>query len=497
MNFKEEIKKWKNQIDIHTLLIFAIIAVIFFGMLVSLEYATDTYAVFAQGARVNAMHFMGSGRFVTAVAMIIARILCLSETQIYFISYLLAVISLIVSLYELEKIISKDVNKKNISILISTLIILNAFIIELFLFIEKGILVFSILLNVLAIKYIVAFFEKNNWKDFLKVLIFMFLANGAYQGTVGLFIAVSLVYIIKYSKEVKTFIKNNVVVAVGYAVPAILDLIVAKMFGGSRVSGNIEILESIKKIIVSSKNMLATYNILPKYLFLTVTIVVIICLIYMIIKSNNTTKAKLLKLLSIVYISLGTIVVAILPQIMQNTDAIWVVPRSTYTFASLIGILILHLFVNCKDNIEYETNINKIIILISILYIVVQYISFVKVEISRYKLNELDKEISLNIKQYVQEYEESSGNTISKLAIYNDKSITYTYEDIFITGDMNIRAYATDWSTTAILKYYLDRDLEIVPKVDTISEQFESQDWNYFNEKQLVFEGDTLHICCY
>lgn len=155
------------------------------------------------------------------------------------------------------------------------------------------------------------------------------------------------------------------------------------------------------------------------------------------------------------------------------------------------------MFVNCKDNIKYETNINKIIILISILYIVVQYISFMKVEISRYKLNELDKEISLNIKQYVQEYEESSGNTISKIAIYNDKSITYTYKDIFITGDMNIRAYATDWSTTAILKYYLDRDLEIVPKVDTISEQFESQDWNYFNEKQLVFEEDTLHICCY
>ena len=34
----------------------------------------------------------------------------------------------------------------------------------------------------------------------------MFLANGSYQGTVGLFVAVTLIYIIKYSKNIKDFI---------------------------------------------------------------------------------------------------------------------------------------------------------------------------------------------------------------------------------------------------------------------------------------------------
>ena len=67
-------------------------------------------------------------------------------------------------------------------------------------------------MNVLAIKYAIKFLETKKWKELIKVFSYMFIANGSYQGTVGLFVTLMLVYIIKYSKDFKEFIKNNIII---------------------------------------------------------------------------------------------------------------------------------------------------------------------------------------------------------------------------------------------------------------------------------------------
>ena len=179
MDPKEKIRNLKNNTNIKKIMIFFAITMIFFGMLINRECATDTYAVFTTGAKENIIHFLGTGRFVTAIAIVIVRLLRLNENCIYFLSFAVACISLIASLYELEKIIYKDVKKNVISIILATLIVLNAFIIELFLFIEKGILITSILFVILAIKHLIKFFESRDKKEFFKVLVWMFLANGS------------------------------------------------------------------------------------------------------------------------------------------------------------------------------------------------------------------------------------------------------------------------------------------------------------------------------
>ena len=208
MKTRVKVKKLKDSIDLKKIIIFFAITIIFFGMLINMEYATDTYSVFTIGARKNIIHFLGTGRFVTAIIIVIVRLLNLKESCIYFLSFVMACICLIASLYELEKIIYKDVKKNVISIILSTLIILNAFIIELFMFIEKGILIASILFIILAIKHLIKYFENKDKKEILKTLVWMLLANGSYQGTVALFIAIATVYVLKYSKNIKKiFIK--------------------------------------------------------------------------------------------------------------------------------------------------------------------------------------------------------------------------------------------------------------------------------------------------
>ena len=66
---------------------------------------------------------------------------------------------------------------------------------------------------------------------------------------------------------------------------------------------------------------------------------------------------------------------------MQNTESIWFVARSTYSYASLFGILVLYLFMNFK-NIK---NKNKnFVIILSLVLLIVQFERFNEIETSRY-----------------------------------------------------------------------------------------------------------------
>lgn len=492
MKTRVKVKKLKDSIDLKKIIIFFAITIIFFGMLINMEYATDTYSVFTIGARKNIIHFLGTGRFVTAIIIVIVRLLNLKESCIYFLSFVMACICLIASLYELEKIIYKDVKKNVISIILSTLIILNAFIIELFMFIEKGILIASILFIILAIKHLIKYFENKDKKEILKTLVWMLLANGSYQGTVALFIAIATVYVLKYSKNIKAFVLNNVVLGICYAIPAIIDLIIGKIFAGERISGKIILSESIQKVMQGTKSMIYSYNMLPKYIFLVFLGLAIGFVVFEIIKNKSSVNTKVIQILSVIYIILGTLVATILPQLMQNTESIWMVARSTYAFSSLIGIVLLYTFINFNvKKAEY------VIVLMSICYLCVQYKSFTEIEISRYKLNYIDKEETLNILNYIEEYENETGNKIENIAVYQDKYVTYTYKDLFVTGDLNVRAYSSDWATKGILEYYSGRKFENVEKKKELEERFEKEDWKAFSKEQLVFENNTLHICCY
>lgn len=497
MNYSEKLKKLKNNINFKKLSIFFIISIVFFGVLVNMEYATDTYTVFSSSAKTNVLHFLGSGRFVTAFATLMIRILNLGEYAIYLLSFILSILSLTFSLYEMEQIIHKDIKSDKISIILSTLIILNVFIIELFMFIEKGILILSILLSVLALKYFIKYLETKRKKNIALVLVLMFLANGCYQGTVGIFIALVTVYILKNSKNFKEFFINNVIAVICYAIPAFIDLVIGKIFAGSRISGNIDLLQTIEKITNGTKNMVFTYNLIPKYMYFTLVVLTVVTLIYKIITKKDTIKEKVLNILGMGYISIVVIMAAVLPQAIQNTEAIWMVARSTYTFASLIGILLLYLFINFNMNNDRTFNLQNIIIIISLLFLVTEYYNFTKIEISRYKLNNIDKEVTLQIIKEINKYEKETGKAISKIAIYQDKEMRYTYNDIFVTGDMNVKAYSSDWATKSILQYYLHRELENAPKNDELELKFKQHNWDEFNNEQLIFKDDTLHICCY
>ena len=489
--FKE---KTKEIITDKNLYIFTIVTIVFFGALCKLQYAPDTYSVFTNELMSSVNHFLSCGRIVTAIATyVVMGILKLSNEWTYILSYVFAMICMIIALYRLNKLIQKDVKNHIVSVIIATLILINPFSLELFLYIEKGIMVLSVLLCVLAVEQMDNFFQGKK-KSIIWAGIFMIIANCCYQGTVGLFVAISLIYIIKYSKNIKEFIVNNVIVALTYGIPALFNFLLVRFcFTNTRVNGQMIFSESIVKVIDGTKRMLVnSYDLLPKYLFLAVIVIILGIIIYKAIRENNDIKEKTLKILGAFYLIAGTLFATVAPQMLQDTNSIWFVARSSYPMAAIIGILGLYLF----SKFDIKEIVKDIVICIFIVFLLIQYVYFMDYTRDNYIGNYLDKQVTIQIYQEILNYEEATGNTVDTIAIYRDKTPQYVYPELRASGDINIKAYSADWCVSRILKF-TGRDFKVIEANEEIKEQFEQKSWDYFSPEQIIFENNVMHLCVF
>lgn len=89
---------------------------------------------------------------------------------------------------------------------------------------------------------------------------------------------------------------------------------------------------------------------------------------------------------------------------MQATSSVWFVPRSSYAFGAILGILMLYLFMNYKINIKLE----KILLIGMIIYILVQYVCFLEIELDHYKVNYLDEQYANGIRDEIIKHEEET-----------------------------------------------------------------------------------------
>ncbi len=470
----------------------------------SIDYATDTYSVFNFNEKEIFDQFANSGRFITAYVGKIIKILNISENGIYIGSTILAIICIVLSIFKLYKIIKKDIDNTIIQILIPIIIILNPFSIELWLYIEKGIMWLGVLLSICALEQLLKYFENNNNKNIILAMIYIFFANCSYQGVIGIFVSLSLIYIVKYSKNIKEFLANNLIVGEIYGVPTILNFLCMKFFYHSnRISGQILLRNSIVKILKDMKNMIFnTFGLLPKNLFflcICFTFELFYCKIIM----GKNVKKSIKEILIYNYVLLGTIIITIIPQIVQPTNSIWLVPRSTYSFGAIFGILLLYNLTYNKNKIYFGQNkISKIevipIVILSLVIVIPMLNTFHKILKDRYFINKEDENISMQIIDKIKEYERQTGTIISKIEIYEDKNVKFTYDDVLALRDINIKAYYTDWSTKEVLEYYLKRRLKKEEKNKTFENYFLEKNWEEFNiDEQIILKEDRIIICKY
>lgn len=483
----EKIKKLYKEVDYKNIAMFLGITLIFFGIFIIKDYTVDSYLFFQETWREPFFHLMALGRVVTALFWIIFSWTNFNIT--YIMSFSIAIISTTLSLYCLYNILKKDIKNSKIAGLISVLLVINFCTLELYMFFEKGIMMLSVLMNILAIGHLEEAF-KGNKKAYIAILVEMFIANCCYQGTVGLFVAIGVIYIIKNSKTILQFIKNNIIVAFLYAIPALLNFCIVKfIYGSARLDSSIGLAEKIVSILKSTYNIfINTFDILPKYFFLTILFIIGLIYIIKVLMQKDRVSIKLLNIFFLLYVTIAVILAAVAPQILQAY--VYMVPRNVFAIGTLIAIflMLLYLRVNTKKILD------TIILAVGIIFLVVLFYNFIDITLDHYYTNKKDMEIAQRIATVIKEYEESTGEKITKVVIYKN-NVPTQYKDTRYIGDANVKAFFADWGIRGILDVVLNRQIELdVNKNQEFEEFFNSQDWKEFNEEQIKFIKDTMHL---
>lgn len=475
------------------LYLFFLITIAFFGIFIHQQFATDTYAVLEESGRKILTNFLQSGRIITAILFVFIKILKVPFALSYLLSTMMAIFAITMSMYKLFYLLKNEIMKNEIiAVLVSVLAIINPFSIELYLYIEKGVMTLAILFSVLAVdEFVKSLKNKTQKRNFILSIVYMCLSIFSYQGVAAIYIILSTIFVIKYSKNIKEFIVNTLKSLLVYGIPALLNVFIVKfIFVGNRVNGSVNFSESIDKIKNGIFSMAKTYNILPKYFLITMFLILFINAIIDCLKNS---KHKILSIVGLVYLDVVIIMATIAPFVMQNSASIWFVSRSTYGFASILAIQIMYMSIF----IEEDKITEYLIILLSIIILSLTFYRFIKIEIDHYILNYEDKVICQDIGKKIKEYENNTGIKINKISVYKDKNARYSYKNLFVTGDINITSFATDWSDANAICYFNNIKLEKVENNDNLKEYFKEKDWDNFNDEQIIFKNDTINICVF
>lgn len=470
------------------------VVIMFFGLFYKLDFATDTFSVIENSGKSILINFLQAGRYITGLAFCVYKFLRIPLKVTYAASFTLAIISTTLSIYVISKVIGKFIKNDIVTSLVAISTIINPFLIEEFMYIEKGIMLSAILFTCIAIMFFEKYLENKQKRNLFLSFIFMILSIVSYQGVIGIFIPIAAIFIIKQSKNIKDFIVNTILSLLLYGIPAIINLLSIKLlFSSSRVKGAVIISESISKIIAGSKQMLNTYGIIPKKLFIILLLVLFVATIVIILINKKNKKTKLLEILGLLYVIGMTYGIAIAPQLVQKTSSIWFVARSTYPFAAIIGIIALYniVIVNNEKAIKYFINGFLLV------FLIIELFSFYKVEVDHYILNYKDEERAIKINEEIVKYEKENNVKIENIAFYRDANLKYTYNNLFVAGDINISAFGTDWSDLNSINYYNNTQYKKIEKDNTIEQEFSKYDWAELDSKQFIFIDNTLHLCVY
>lgn len=486
--------KVKNILKDKNLYLFLVIVLLFFGLFFKQNFSVDTYQLFATKNMSYMNIYKEDGRLIQFTLINLFLLLRLTPNSIYIVIFILAILFETLSIYFLNNTLKKYITNSFICSLISILIIINPFSIELWLFTEMAVMQLSILSCVLAFKFFDKFLEKKSFKNILYSLLFILIAVFSYQGTIAIFIALSSLVIIKYSKNIKDFIFNNIFMGICYSLPVITNFLTAKFLGTSRLNLEHNLLETIT--IISNqvlKVLLNSFNILPSGIFtLFIFITLIIVIVSIALQSKINFSKKMFLTFGLIYVIFMTYLFTVFPMFAQDPKTIAVFPRSTYTFGSIIGIIFAFSLINLNN----QKNIENIITFISILLLFIQFICFNNIAINRFIVNYMDKYIIFEIEEKINNYENTTGTKIENISIYNLENAEKFYTSL--NDSLNISARSEKMSCSHLLKYYLHRNFNFIePDENIYNNYFKNKNWTLFNLDQIVIKGNTLHWYIY
>ena len=480
----------------------ALLVMLFFGVNLYLSFATDTYATFYNGFRHAGKDMtMRNGRPIIELFYELHYRSGLSNESFYYISSVLALIFLGLSIWIYQRILEKYEIGENTRILLAFAGIANLFIIEYFMFIEKCGFMLSILFVVTGVYWIEKFFsarerEKEREKYFCLAVLSIALAIFTYQCTIALFVILSIPFAMRNAENFKKYIFNGIAIGMAYVIPAFVDLAAFKfIFKSKRFVEDVNYFSTFKSVIwgISTQGII-TFDLLPWGVFLVIALVIFGAAVAW----AKTCQRSQWRIFNVFIIVLGACVFSTTAQLQGSG---YFSARAVYPLASIPAALAIDLFVNKEEAPVDESKKKKVrnIALGALTVLLIcQYFSFNKIYVDKYRVNALDQYRYQVVYQAIREYQDETGTEIKKVAFYTDaETAKPQYSDLFHTGDLVVSAFTTSWSDLNAMNYYLHTNYERAAQVEKYTEYFAGRNWDTLSKDQLIFDGDTLHICVY
>ena len=478
--------------DIVTIILFFLIALVFFGADRFVEFATDTYVTAAIGWHNTAVDSIArNGRWVIAAFYELWNAIGSSIDSFYYFSFGLAIICLTMALFVLFKMINKVVNSILLSAIISTSILLNPFSIEYFMFFEKGMFFLGLLFGVLSAYCYVRFIEEKKYKLLFYSFIFELLTVFTYQPIGVMLVCLSIPFIFQNSKDCRKCFVDLCGSGLVFGISGIINLVTLKLLGSPRVGSQLSLYEKLSKMLTLGIRFIKeTSGILPKYSFLII-VVLIFAITTMVGLANGRFKSGLFKQTVLLA---GVLFCSVFLAFIGDGSF---EARTSYCIGSIPGLLLLNYLINISNKQE----MNWVTICTSLLVVcllIVQYFSFQKIISDKQTVSAKDKDRINMIGLYIDEYEKSTGNTISNVSIYRGNGITYPqYEGMFHYGSLVESSFEHSWSDVNAINYHLGKSYTRTAEDPEIAEKFMQNDDHVFSSDQMIFDGDTLHLLVY
>lgn len=493
----EKIKQHKK------IIISFLVTLLFFGLFYKLEYSRCTFRMYINDYNVEFNHFLSLGRYILAFWWKLVSVLNFSISQTYFISFGMAIVFMTLSLYKMQNIVEKlilkkcEINLKSkiLTNLLSIMIVFNPFVIELFLYLEKGCMAMSLFFSVLAAEKILNYFENKDIKKIIYAFAYVIISTMCYQGSTLIYLSLAFLFVAIYSHNFKKFIINNIIAVIPFVLGYAINFLCIKLFFTSeRVASNVNIFLNIKIIIEKLPQMLIdNYGTLPKY-FIIICLAIIATVVFVNIAKNKNKSKEIINLLMIVYLFFAILVVTIVPQLIMEANSIQLLARSSISFGAITGIFVVYIL-NKIDLNQFE---DKAVFSLVTVFVIVQYVYMQITIVAHYKINQLDIQTAKQIQSCIEEYEEKNNVNIEKIVYYSDKEIENSYPNLKNYYQINQKIISIPGRGIEVLQYVSDRKYEeALEKKQEYEKYFITQNWDYFREEQLIFDGNILHLCVF
>ncbi|HFI0101622.1 TPA: glucosyltransferase domain-containing protein [Streptococcus suis] len=459
------------------------------------SFTADTYIHFNRTWMESAINMSRrNGRPFISLFFILMGSLHQAPELYLLISSCLALCFLGLSVWCLARLLEKtEVASSLMAPFLSLIILVNPFILSYFLFVERGMMMFALLMAILA-TYIRICKPITHWLLVSTVLATVSMLT--YQSFTSLYLMLCLCFAVE-KRDVKTAIRSFLISSIPFVVSGLVSLFYLKLFGIGRF--NLENLGLLARMLRFLKSLIKSYilgfNIGPDGFLLFSLLLAIGYLLWRVKRQLNGTAAEKTRAKLIL---LALPLLFLLPSVQSLVARAGSGARSTYSAACLFGLFLLLARLDFKKAKLVKGTLVT-------LYLAVFTLTFNKIFLQQIVVTQLDQNRMQVVQQMVRDYEEKTQIKVTKRAIYTDAhpQLDNQYTDfidshsgILNTGNL-VKSPVTNLDPFSIYTYMTGEKLEKTEKDSAIKAYFKSKDWSTFSPDQIIIKGDTIHMAVY